>query len=86
MAIITVSRGSLAGGERLAALLGERLGSWVVSRSVPDLDAEARDGRVRLIGRGGEQLARWAVEQVRRLPGVLAVDTSAASPGANVPS
>ena len=34
MAIITVSRGTCAGGERLANLVGEKLGFKVVSREL----------------------------------------------------
>ena len=47
-----------------------------------DVEVEARDGHVRLIGVAGEQHALWAKEQVGRLPGVAHVDAGPALRGA----
>jgi cytidylate kinase len=62
MAIVTISRGSFAGGERLAVLLGERLGYRVVSRE-------------QLYEQAHVEYGVWMdalVELMEREPGVLA--------------
>jgi cytidylate kinase len=42
--------------------------------SVADVEVEANAGQVRLVGLGEGRLATWATEQVRQIPGVVAVD------------
>jgi cytidylate kinase len=44
--------------------------------SVADVEVEAEGGKVRLIGLGEGRLASWATEQVRQIPGVVAVEVS----------
>jgi cytidylate kinase len=77
MAIITISRGSFAGGERLAVLLGERLGYRVVSREQLYERARAEygismDAFVALMERAPSHFQRGARESRRLLTALQA--------------